>query len=100
MNQKVAVVTGSSSGIGLETSLILAENNFRTYATMRNLDKASNILEPAKKKNNLSIEVVKLAATATEAITTTRESDEGSINSSNSGLLFPPSFSEMLDEQN
>jgi hypothetical protein len=40
---------------------------------MRNLDKASNILEPAKKKNNLSIEVVKLAATATEAITTTRE---------------------------
>jgi len=40
------------------------------------------------------------AATATEAITTTRESDDGSINSSNSGLLFPPSFSEMLDEQN
>jgi NAD(P)-dependent dehydrogenase (short-subunit alcohol dehydrogenase family) len=71
--KKVAVVTGSSSGIGLETSLTLAANNFRTYATMRNLDKASNILEPAKKKNNLSIEVVKLAATATEAITTTRE---------------------------
>jgi NAD(P)-dependent dehydrogenase (short-subunit alcohol dehydrogenase family) len=61
--KKVAVVTGSSSGIGLETSLTLAENNFRTYATMRNLDKASNILEPAKKKNNLSIEVVKLDVT-------------------------------------
>ena len=60
--KKVAVVTGSSSGIGLETSLTLAENNFRTYATMRNLDKASNILEPAKKKN-LSIEVAKLDVT-------------------------------------
>ena len=96
MNQKVAVVTGSSSGIGLETSLTLAENNFRTYATMRNLDKASNILEPAKKKNNLSIEVVKLAATATEAITTTRESDDGSITSSNSGLLFPRPFLKCL----
>jgi NAD(P)-dependent dehydrogenase (short-subunit alcohol dehydrogenase family) len=60
--KKVAVVTGSSSGIGLETSLTLAANNFRTYATMRNLDKASNILEPAKKKN-LSIEVAKLDIT-------------------------------------
>ena len=60
--KKVAVVTGSSSGIGLETSLTLAANNFRTYATMRNLDKASNILEPAKKKN-LSIEVAKLDVT-------------------------------------
>jgi NAD(P)-dependent dehydrogenase (short-subunit alcohol dehydrogenase family) len=62
LNQKVAVVTGSSSGIGLETSLTLAENNFRTYATMRNLDKASNILEPAEKKD-LSIEVAKLDVT-------------------------------------
>jgi NAD(P)-dependent dehydrogenase (short-subunit alcohol dehydrogenase family) len=37
---KIAIVTGSSIGIGLETSLTLAENNFTTYATMRNLDKA------------------------------------------------------------
>lgn len=57
--KKVAVVTGSSSGIGLETSMTLAENNFRTYATMRNLDKASNVLELAKKRN-LAIKVAKL----------------------------------------
>jgi hypothetical protein len=38
-SQKVAVVTGSSSGIGLETSLVLARNNFHTYATMRNPEK-------------------------------------------------------------
>jgi NAD(P)-dependent dehydrogenase (short-subunit alcohol dehydrogenase family) len=37
-SNKVALVTGSSSGIGLETSLTLAENNYRTYATMRNID--------------------------------------------------------------
>ena len=36
----VAVVTGSSSGIGFETSLLLAKNHFRTYATMRNLNKS------------------------------------------------------------
>lgn len=38
-SQKVAVVTGSSSGIGLETSLMLARNGFITYATMRTPEK-------------------------------------------------------------
>jgi len=42
-NQKVAVVTGSSSGIGREISFILARNGFITYATMRNLQKGSGI---------------------------------------------------------
>jgi NAD(P)-dependent dehydrogenase (short-subunit alcohol dehydrogenase family) len=41
--EKVAVVTGSSSGIGLETSLLLAKNGFRTFATVRNLNKANAI---------------------------------------------------------
>jgi NAD(P)-dependent dehydrogenase (short-subunit alcohol dehydrogenase family) len=59
---KIAIVTGSSSGIGLETSLTLAENNFTTYATMRNLDKAANILEVAERKN-LPINVVQLDVT-------------------------------------
>ena len=42
-NHKVAVVTGSSTGIGYETSLILARNGFLTYATMRNLNKSGSI---------------------------------------------------------
>jgi NAD(P)-dependent dehydrogenase (short-subunit alcohol dehydrogenase family) len=41
--EKVAVVTGSSSGIGFETSLLLAKNGFRTYATVRNVAKAKAI---------------------------------------------------------
>ena len=36
----VAVVTGSSSGIGFETALLLARSGFHTYATMRNLEKS------------------------------------------------------------
>ncbi len=52
-NQKVAIVTGSSSGIGYETALVLARNGFRTYATMRNLDKAKTILDVAKKRETL-----------------------------------------------
>jgi NAD(P)-dependent dehydrogenase (short-subunit alcohol dehydrogenase family) len=58
-SKKVALVTGSSSGIGLETSLTLAENKFRTYGTMRNIDKAANVLELAKKRN-VVLEIVKL----------------------------------------
>ena len=44
---KVAVVTGSSSGIGFETSLLLARNQFATYATMRNLNKSERLQEIA-----------------------------------------------------
>src|ERR1041385_705103 len=50
-NHKVAVVTGSSSGIGYETSLMLARNGFLTYATMRNLNKSENIKVVATKEN-------------------------------------------------
>jgi NAD(P)-dependent dehydrogenase (short-subunit alcohol dehydrogenase family) len=34
-DQKIAIVTGSSSGIGLDTSVTLAQNGFLTFATMR-----------------------------------------------------------------
>jgi NAD(P)-dependent dehydrogenase (short-subunit alcohol dehydrogenase family) len=47
---KVAVVTGSSSGIGYETSLLLARNQFITYATMRNLNKSERLQEIASKE--------------------------------------------------
>ena len=49
-DQKVAVVTGSSSGIGLETCLLFARNGIRTYATMRNLSKADSVKKIAEKE--------------------------------------------------
>jgi NAD(P)-dependent dehydrogenase (short-subunit alcohol dehydrogenase family) len=58
-SRKVALVSGSSSGIGLETSLTLAENKFRTYAAIRNIDKAANVLELAKRRN-VVLEIAKL----------------------------------------
>jgi NAD(P)-dependent dehydrogenase (short-subunit alcohol dehydrogenase family) len=45
--RKVALITGSSSGIGFETALILARTGIHTYATMRNLQKSKNIIEIA-----------------------------------------------------
>jgi NAD(P)-dependent dehydrogenase (short-subunit alcohol dehydrogenase family) len=56
---KVAVVTGSSSGIGFETSLLLARNDYYTYATMRNIDKSHKIKDTAK-QDNLPLEVLQL----------------------------------------
>src|ERR671921_2581406 len=55
----VAVVTGSSSGIGFETALLLARSGFHTYATMRNLEKSKNITDIANTEK-LSLQVVQL----------------------------------------
>jgi NAD(P)-dependent dehydrogenase (short-subunit alcohol dehydrogenase family) len=56
---KTAVVTGSTSGIGFETSLLLAKNGFHTYATVRNLDKAKEIRDISD-KGELPIQVIEL----------------------------------------
>jgi len=51
MNEKrVAIVTGSSSGIGFEISLMLARNGLTTYATMRDLHKSSMLKSIADKE--------------------------------------------------
>ena len=56
--QQIALVTGSSSGIGFETSLYLARNGIYTYATMRNLSKSKEILDYAK-RDNLPLKVLR-----------------------------------------
>ncbi|MCC2647455.1 MAG: yusZ [Nitrososphaeraceae archaeon] len=55
----VAVVTGSSSGIGFEIALMLARSGFHTYATMRNLEKSKKITEIANTQK-LPLQVVQL----------------------------------------
>lgn len=57
--QNIAVVTGTSTGIGFETSLLLARNGFYTYATMRDKRK-SDIIEKIANKENLSLKVLSL----------------------------------------
>jgi NAD(P)-dependent dehydrogenase (short-subunit alcohol dehydrogenase family) len=64
---KVAIVTGSSSGIGFETSLLLARNGFFTYATMRNPDK-SNKIDELKQKEKLPLDVLKLDVTDNKSV--------------------------------
>jgi NAD(P)-dependent dehydrogenase (short-subunit alcohol dehydrogenase family) len=61
-DQKVAIVTGSSSGIGLESALLLARNGYNTYATMRSPEKDTSI-KTAVQKEGLPIRVVQLDVT-------------------------------------
>jgi short-subunit dehydrogenase len=57
--QSIAVVTGTSTGIGFETSLLLARNGFYTYATMRDTFKSDKI-EKIASKENLPLEVLSM----------------------------------------
>jgi NAD(P)-dependent dehydrogenase (short-subunit alcohol dehydrogenase family) len=67
LNQKVAVVTGSSSGIGFETALLLSRNGFYTYATMRNLRKSESIIQMAEKER-LPLQVLELDVNDDESV--------------------------------
>ena len=81
-DQKVAVVTGSSSGIGLQTSLMLARYGFITYATMRTPERGTEI-KTTVEKENLPIKVVELDVTDDDSVKgaiRTVESDTGRID--------------------
>lgn len=67
VDQKVAIITGSSSGIGLDASVTLARNGFLTFATMRNLDKSS-IVRAAAEKEKLPIKVQQLDVTDDQSV--------------------------------
>lgn len=64
---EIAVVTGTSTGIGFATSLRLARHGFRVFAGMRNLDKAGP-LRAAAAEASLPIEVIKLDVTSAPSI--------------------------------
>ncbi|RNJ75429.1 MAG: SDR family oxidoreductase [Nitrosopumilus sp. H8] len=57
--EKVALVTGCSSGIGLETALALARDGYDTFAGMRDTSKSA-ALEEAAKKEGLKVVVTEM----------------------------------------
>ena len=67
--EKVALVTGSSSGIGLETVLALSRDGYETFASMRDIKKSTE-LEYAAKKENLKIKIIELDVDKEESIVT------------------------------
>lgn len=67
MKQNV-LITGTSTGVGFESALLLARNNYKVYATMRNLKKA-DALKQRIKEEHLDIAILPLDVTKIESIT-------------------------------
>ncbi|MBO1199057.1 SDR family oxidoreductase [Staphylococcus simiae] len=70
MNNKVVLITGSSTGLGFETALTLAQNGYNVYATMRDLTKQQPLLDKADELN-INLTVKQLDVTDTNSITQT-----------------------------
>jgi len=64
---KIAVVTGTSTGIGFATSLHLARHGYRVFAGMRNLAKAEP-LRTAVRSEGLGVEVIELDVTSPTSV--------------------------------
>jgi NAD(P)-dependent dehydrogenase (short-subunit alcohol dehydrogenase family) len=67
--EKIAVVTGSSSGIGLVTVIELASNGYRVAATMRDLGRSGRLEEAAQKASVRDrLDLRRLDITETDAL--------------------------------
>ena len=73
---EIAVVTGTSTGIGFATSVHLARHGVRVFAGMRNLAKAEP-LRAAASEASLPIEVIPLDVTSTPSVSRAFETVSG-----------------------
>lgn len=55
----IVLITGTSTGLGLETAILLAENGYKVYASMRNTSKKESLLSKTAEKN-VTIEIIQL----------------------------------------
>ena len=61
------MITGTSSGVGLETSILFAQKGYKVFATMRDLSKKNALLQRVEKEA-LDVEVMQLDVTSTESV--------------------------------
>ncbi|MBU2947460.1 SDR family oxidoreductase [Zobellia uliginosa] len=61
------LITGTSSGVGLEASLLFAAQGYKVYATMRNLKKADSLKNKIA-ESDLDIEILELDVTKIDSI--------------------------------
>lgn len=103
MAKDVVLITGTSSGIGLQTAVYLAERGFKVYATMRNLSRRDE-LDAEAARCNVQLEVLQLDVTDKASIqsavdTIIAESDGvyGLVN--NAGITLRGYFEDLSEAE-
>ncbi len=100
-NLSVALVTGCSTGIGLETSLLLAQRGYRVFATMRDLRKAGTLRQRAKglPLEILALDVDKPAAAAQVTASILKKAGRIDILVNNAGWGSFGALEEFTDDE-
>jgi len=65
--KKNVLITGTSTGLGLESAILFAKNGYKVYASMRNLKKADTLKEKIENEN-LDITILQLDVTDVQSI--------------------------------
>ena len=97
------LITGTSSGIGLETALYLAERGLQVYATMRNLSRRG-LLDAEAARRNVQLQVLQLDITDRASIETavcTIVEQSGGIYGlvNNAGIIIRGYFEDVSDSE-
>lgn len=65
--KKNVLITGTSTGVGLESAVLFAKNGYKVYASMRNTQKSTTLQEKIKAEN-LDIHILTLDVTDIQTI--------------------------------
>ncbi|WP_282143928.1 SDR family oxidoreductase [Cellulophaga baltica] len=101
--KKNVLITGTSTGVGLQAAVLFARNGYKVYATMRNVSKAAE-LETYRKDENLAIELLPLDVTKSDTIAAavaTIISKDGKIDMliNNAGAGFAKTTEEATEDE-
>jgi NAD(P)-dependent dehydrogenase (short-subunit alcohol dehydrogenase family) len=103
MTDKSVLVTGTSSGIGLETAVHLAERGFRVYATMRDMTRR-DALDAEAASRDVQLQVLRLDITdkasidsAVEAVLAHSGEIYGLVN--NAGIVLWGYFEDLSEAE-
>ena len=93
---RVAIVTGSSSGIGYETARVLANKNVVVIIAVRNLQKGNTAKEKIKNQNkNVKLEVMELDLASLKSVQEFSKNFKNKYSKldlliNNAGVMMPP----------
>lgn len=101
--KKITLITGTSTGLGLETSILFAKNGFKVYASMRDTSKKNQLLEKIKEEN-LDIDILELDVTNIQSIDNAvqeimKKEDRIDILINNAGAGFAKTTEQATDDE-